>query len=163
MNAIPDWTKMIIDITSPNGTEEMRQLVELTEQAIHQHPAIVKLFATSDSTTPSVPRVQTTNPKSTQSVPRVQGTAPNQQLTRSMSQSIELATRQIARVFSRKKDAPTSTPPTQSTCTRPMSRKKRKQSREVAAQSTLDATGCHHQASICPISPQRTPWSSILA
>jgi hypothetical protein len=74
MNAIPDWTKMIIDITSPNGTEEMWQLVELTEQAIHQHPAIVKLFTTPDSTTPSVPRVHTTFPTITHSVPTVQRT-----------------------------------------------------------------------------------------
>ena len=163
MNAIAACVKTIKDINSSHGAEKKRQLAELTEQAFHQHPTITKLFTTPDSTTPSIPRVQTTNPKSTQSVPRVQGTAPNQQLTRSMSQSIELATRQIERVFSRTNHAPTSTPPTQSTCTRPLSRKKCKQSREVAAQSTLDAIGCHHQASICPISPQRMPWSSILA
>jgi len=29
--------------------------------------------------------------------------------------------------------------------------------------STLDATGRRHRASICPVSPQRMPWSSILA
>ena len=103
MNAIAACVKTIKDINSSHGAEEKRQLAELTEQAFHQHPTITKSFTTPDSTTPSVPRVQTTNPKSTQSVPRVQGTAPNQQLTQSMSQSIELATRQIERVFSRTK------------------------------------------------------------
>ena len=71
MNAIPDCAKTIIDITSPKGTEEMRQLVELTEQAIQEHPAIVKSFATPDSTTPSVLRVHTTFPTITHSVQRV--------------------------------------------------------------------------------------------
>jgi hypothetical protein len=56
MNAIADCakTKTIKDITSPNGAEEMRQLVELTEQAIHQHPVIAKSFTTPVRTTPSV-------------------------------------------------------------------------------------------------------------
>ncbi len=31
------------------------------------------------------------------------------------------------------------------------------------SRATLDATGCRHRASISPVSPQRTPWSSILA
>ena len=29
------------------------------------------------------------------------------------------------------------------------------------SRATLDATGCHHQASIRPVLPQRMPWSSI--
>ena len=29
--------------------------------------------------------------------------------------------------------------------------------------ATLDATGRRHRTSICPVSPRRTPWSSILA
>jgi uncharacterized Fe-S cluster-containing radical SAM superfamily protein len=32
-----------------------------------------------------------------------------------------------------------------------------------SSRATLDATGCRHQASFCPILPRRTPWSSILA
>ena len=74
MNAIADCAKAFKDITSPNGAEEMRQLVEFTEQAIHQHPAIVKPFVTLDSTTPSVPRVHRTIPTITHSVSRVQRT-----------------------------------------------------------------------------------------
>ncbi len=31
------------------------------------------------------------------------------------------------------------------------------------SRATLDATGCHHWASIHPVLPQRTPWSSISA
>ena len=31
------------------------------------------------------------------------------------------------------------------------------------SRATLDATGRRHRASIRPVSPQRTPWSSILA
>ena len=31
------------------------------------------------------------------------------------------------------------------------------------SRATLDATGCHHWAIICPVSPRRMPWSSILA
>ena len=31
------------------------------------------------------------------------------------------------------------------------------------SRATLDATGCHHWASICPVLHQRMPWSSILA
>ena len=132
-NAITDCTKAIKDISSSYGAEEMQQLVELTEQAIHQHPTITKSFATPDSTTPSVPRVQTTNPTSTQSVPRVQGTAAAQRPTRLMSSSLKLVTQQIARAFSRTTETPTSTSPTQSTRTRPMSWKKCKQHREAAA------------------------------
>jgi len=30
------------------------------------------------------------------------------------------------------------------------------------SRATLDATGCHHQLSICPVLPRRTPWSSIM-
>jgi hypothetical protein len=30
------------------------------------------------------------------------------------------------------------------------------------SRATLDATGRRHQASICPVLPWRTPWSSIL-
>ena len=81
MNAIAECAKAIKDITSPNGAEEMQQLVELTEQAIHQHPAIIKSFA-EDSTTPSVLRVHMTIPMNTHSVPRVQRTETAQQLTR---------------------------------------------------------------------------------
>jgi hypothetical protein len=32
----------------------------------------------------------------------------------------------------------------------------------VWSRATLDATGRRHRASICPVSPRRTPWSSIL-
>jgi uncharacterized protein Yka (UPF0111/DUF47 family) len=70
MNAIADCAKAIKYITSPNGADEMQQLVKLAEQAIHQHPAIVKSFATPDSTTPSVLRVHMTIPTITHSVPR---------------------------------------------------------------------------------------------
>jgi hypothetical protein len=91
MNAIAECAKAIKDITSPNGAEEMRQLVELTEQAIHQHSAIAKSFATPDSTTQSVPRVRTAIPTITPSAPRVQETEPAQRLTRSITQSLELA------------------------------------------------------------------------
>jgi len=31
------------------------------------------------------------------------------------------------------------------------------------ATTTIDATGRHHWAIICPVLPLRTPWSSILA
>jgi hypothetical protein len=31
------------------------------------------------------------------------------------------------------------------------------------SRATLDATGCCHQASIPPVLPRRTPWSSISA
>ncbi len=31
------------------------------------------------------------------------------------------------------------------------------------SRATLDATGRRHRASICPVLPQRTPWSSISA
>ena len=31
------------------------------------------------------------------------------------------------------------------------------------SRATIDATGRRNQASIHPVSPQRTPWSSILA
>ncbi len=111
-------TKMptrIKDINSSHGAEEMRQLVELTEQVFHQHPTIAKMFPKPDSITPSVPRVRTTNPNCTQSVPRVQGTAPAQRQTQLMSQSLELATQQIARAFSRTTETPTSTSPTEET------------------------------------------------
>ena len=30
------------------------------------------------------------------------------------------------------------------------------------SKATLDATGCCHRASICPVLARRTPWSSIL-
>ena len=29
------------------------------------------------------------------------------------------------------------------------------------SRATLDATGRRHRVGICPVSPQRTPWSSI--
>ena len=132
MNAITDCAKAIKDITSPNGTEEMWQLVELTEQAIHQHPAIVKLFTTQDSTTPSAPRVHTTFPTITHSVPRVQRTETAQRLTRLIAQSLELTKQQIGRAFLEPTEKPTSAPPTQSTSTS-TSQKKRKQRRVVAA------------------------------
>ena len=32
-----------------------------------------------------------------------------------------------------------------------------------SSRATLDATGRRHWASICPVLPWRTPWSSILA
>ena len=95
MNAIADCAKAIKDITSPNGAEEMRQLVELTEQAIHQHPAIAKLFATQVRTTSPVPRVHTPIPTITHSVPRGQGTETAQQLTRLIAQSLEFAKQPI--------------------------------------------------------------------
>ena len=115
MNAIADCTKAIKYITSPNGAEEMQQLVKLTEQAIHQHPAIVKLFATPDSTTPSVPRVHMTIPTITHSVPRVQRTETAQQLTRSIAHSLELAKQQIGRAFSGPTKKSTSAPPSEET------------------------------------------------
>ena len=31
------------------------------------------------------------------------------------------------------------------------------------SKATLDATGLRHWVIICPVLPQRTPWSSILA
>ncbi len=31
------------------------------------------------------------------------------------------------------------------------------------SRATLDATGRRHRASVCPVSPRRTPWSLILA
>ena len=31
------------------------------------------------------------------------------------------------------------------------------------SRATLDATGLRHRASICPVLPQRTPWSLNLA
>ena len=96
MNAITDCTKAIKDINSSHGAEAMRQLEELTEQAIHQHPTIAKLFATPASTTSSVLRVQTTNLTSTKSVLRVHRTAPAHRLTRLMSSILKLVTRQIA-------------------------------------------------------------------
>jgi len=99
MNAIADCAKAIKDITSTNGTEEIWQLVELTEQAIHQHPAIVKLFATSDSTTPSVPRVHMTFPTITHSVPRVQRTETAQRLTRLIAQSFEFSKQKLDNFF----------------------------------------------------------------
>jgi hypothetical protein len=76
MNVITDCAKAIKDITSSNGAEEMQKLVELTEQAIYQHPNITNSFATPNSTTLSFPRVRTTIPTSPQSVPRGQGTDP---------------------------------------------------------------------------------------
>ena len=91
MNAITDCAKAIKDITSPNGAEEMRQLVELTEQAIHKHPAIAKLLATPVRTTPSVPRVHTAILTITHSVLRVQGTETAHRLTRSIAQSLNSA------------------------------------------------------------------------
>jgi len=139
MNAIADCAKAIKDITSPNGAEEMRQLVELTEQAIHQHPAIVKSFATPDSTTPSVPRVHTTFPTITHSVPRVQRTETAQQLTRLIAQSLELAKEQNGRAFLGPTEKPTCAPPTQSTSTS-TSRKKRKQRRVAAAHTAPKST-----------------------
>ena len=36
-------------------------------------------------------------------------------------------------------------------------------SQYVRSRATLDATKCRHRASIRPVLPQRTPWSSILA
>ncbi len=140
MNAIADCAKAINDITSFNGTEEMRQLVELTEQAIHQHPNIANSFAAPNSTTPSIPRVRRTLQTGTQSVPRVHGTDPAQRLTRSIAQSLKIATQQIGRAFSRPTEKPTDTPPIQTTSTIPLSRKKRKQLRVAAAHTTPKAT-----------------------
>ncbi len=140
MTAIAECAKVIKDITSSNGAEEMRQLVELTEQAIHQHPAIDKLFATPVSTTPSVPRVHTTIPTITPSVPRVQGTETAQRLTRSIAKSLELAKQQIGRAFSSPTEKPTSAPPTHSKNTSTLSRKKRKQRRVAAAHSAPNST-----------------------
>ncbi len=139
MNVIADCAKAIKDITSPNGAELMQQLLELTDQAIHQHPAIVTSFATPVSTTPSVPRVHTTFPTITHSVPRVQRTETAQRLTRSIAQSLELAKQQIGRAFSGPTEKPTSAPPTQSTstCT---SRRKRKQCRVGAAHTAPKST-----------------------
>jgi hypothetical protein len=31
------------------------------------------------------------------------------------------------------------------------------------SRATLDATGCCHRASICPVLPRQMPWSLILA
>jgi hypothetical protein len=138
MNAIAECAKAIKDITSPNGAEEMRQLVELTEQAIHQHPAIVKLFA-EDSTTPSVPRVHMTIPTIIHSIPRVQRTETAQRLTRSIAQSLELAKQQIGRALLGPTEKPTSTPPMQSASTS-TSQKKCKQRRVAAAHSAPKST-----------------------
>jgi hypothetical protein len=140
MNAIADCAKAIKEITSSNGAEEMQQLVELTKQAIHQHSTIANSFATPDSTTPSVPKVRMAIPTSTQSVPRVQGTDPAQRLTRWIAQSLELAKQQIGRALLRPTEKPTSTPPTQSTSTIPLSQKKHKQRRVAGAQATPKST-----------------------
>jgi len=140
MNAIADCAKTIKDITSPNGAEEMRQLVELTEQAIHKHPAIAKLLATPVRTTPSVPRVHTTIPTITHSVLGVQGTETAQRLTRLIAQSLEFAKQQIGRAASIPTEKPTSAPPTHSTSTSTLSRKKCKQHRVVAAHSAPKST-----------------------
>ena len=137
MHAIATCAKAITNITSSHGAEEMRQLVELTEQAIHQHPTITNSIATTDSTTPAVPRVRMTNPTNTQSVPRVQETEPAQRLTRVMAQSLELANQKIAQAFSRQTETPTSKP-TKSTIT--LRRKTRNQRRVAAAQSSTKAT-----------------------
>jgi len=140
MNAIADCAKAIKDITSPNGAEEMRQLAELTDRAIQQHPAIVKSFATPDSTTPSVPRVHTTFPTITHSVPRVQRTETAQRLTRSIAQSLDLTKQQIGRAFSGPTEKPTNArPPMQSPSTS-TSQKKRKQRRVAAAHTAPKAT-----------------------
>ena len=138
MNAIATCAKAITNITSSHGAEEMRQLVELTEQAIHQHPTIANLIATTDSTTPAVPRVRTTNPTNTQSVPRVQETEPAQRTTRVMAQSLELANQKIAQAFSPPTEKPTSKPTTSTSTLRWKTRKQR--SRVAAAPSSTKAT-----------------------
>jgi len=118
MNVIADCARTIKDITNPNGAEEMRQLVELTEQAIQQHPAIAKLFATPVRTTPSVPRVHTTIPTITHSLPRVQGAETAQRLTRSIAQSLKFAKQQIKQAVLSPTEKPTSAPPKHSTSVR---------------------------------------------
>jgi len=116
MNAIADCARAIKDINSSHGAKEMQQLVESTKQAIQQHSTIAKTFTILARTTPSDPRVKATKPASTQAFPRVQETSSAQHQTRSMSQSIEHATRQIvARAFLRTMETPTTTPPTQCT------------------------------------------------
>ena len=95
MNAIADCAKAFKHITSPNGAEEMRQLVELTEQAIHHHPAIVKPFATLDSTTPSVPRVAHDNPDDHPFSFKGAKSRNSPKQTRLIAQSLKLAKQQI--------------------------------------------------------------------
>ena len=113
MHAIADCVRAIKDINSSHGAKEMRQLVELTKQAIQQHPIIASMFNTSASTTAADPRVQASNTTSTQAVPRVHKTAPAQRQTRSMSQSSKHATRLITSAFFRTTEAHSNTSPPQ--------------------------------------------------
>ena len=85
MAAIAECAKAIKNINSTKGTDEMKQLVQLTEKAIQQNPAIAAVY-TEASNTRAVPRVQTTT----------QCNNLNQRQTRSMSavyqQAVEFIT-----------------------------------------------------------------------
>ena len=85
MAAIAECAKSIKNINSTKGTDEMKQLVQLTEKAIQQNPAIAAVY-TEASNTRAVPRVQTTT----------QCNNLNQRQTRSMSavdqQAVEFIT-----------------------------------------------------------------------
>ena len=97
MQAIADCANTINTINSSHGAKEMWQLVELTEQAIKQHPTIAKTLSTP-ANTPALLRVQAIEMTHTQAAPRVQ-TSPHQRQTQSMSQTIDQVTQQITQAY----------------------------------------------------------------
>ena len=128
MAAIADCAKAIQNIGGSKGDEEMKQLVQLTQQAITRDPAIATAI---------------TQKPSPVAVPRVHPSAPsdaNQRQTRSVTKAFQEFAQQytaaVPRVGNTDQPNPTAPPPSTS---RPSNRRRRKQ-RKAAARAQVSAS-----------------------
>ena len=131
MKAIAECAKAIKDINSDQGHDEMRQLAELTQQAMHQNPQIKISAATKPGTT-ARPRVQpSTVTVSTQSVQRVPTIDALQRQTRAMTQAVQQSARNVKQLFQRVETPAAASP--RPRAHQPMSAKRRKRKQRKSA------------------------------
>ena len=131
MKAIAECAKAIKDTNSEQGHDEMRQLAELTQQAMHQNPQIKISAATKPGTT-ARPRVQpSTVTVSTQSVQRVPTIDALQRQTRAMTQAVQQSARNVKQLFQRVETPATASP--RPRAHQPMSAKRRKRKQRKSA------------------------------
>ena len=128
MAAIADCAKAIKNICGSKGDEEMKQLVQLTKQAITRDPAIATAIKQKPSPV-TVPRVHPSAPSDN-----------NQRQTRSVTKAFQNFAQQyttaVPRVGNMEQPNPTAPPHSVS---RPSNRRRRKQ-RKAAARASVSAS-----------------------
>ena len=135
MKAIADCARTITDTNSEQGREEMRQLAELTQYAMHKHPQ-VNVSPTTIGSPTKLPRVQPRKVTvSAQSLPRVPTFDELQRQTRSMTQAVQQSVETVKQLFPKVEtpDTTVSPPPPPH---QPMSAKRRKRKQRKAAATT---------------------------